>query len=317
MPQPMDDDRERSQFAELEAISRDHTRHRASKGWINEAFGLCLGAFAWNTFSVVSGFARTGRPGPPGLLGALLFGLAIAAVPVALGSLGRNSTLPPNRRRGYRLRLYAVAVLACVPVVVGTVGRIVYVVLSMEPPAVTLESAAQRLARIAGGPVREYSTYDFGRARDPDARSVIVADERSLDILSEIRGQIEGDLVAFIGTTSWLGDEPHQGVEIVVAKGGSQFDILRVARSDAINYGMETEALIEKLTEYDRQYGIDILHAETNTIEFALSRLPHDLTAFCQDLYEFCPDIVDQGTGTVEDLEAEIRDNEVVYLWWD
>ena len=80
---------------------------------------------------------------------------------------------------------------------------------------------------------------------------------------------------------------------------------------------METDDLVKKLRVYDDEFGIDIFHAETDTIEFAFQKMPEDLAAFCKDLYEFCPDIVDQGTGTVELLEKEIREREQVFLWWD
>jgi hypothetical protein len=80
---------------------------------------------------------------------------------------------------------------------------------------------------------------------------------------------------------------------------------------------METEDLIKKLREYDEQFGVDIFHAETDTVEFAFIHMPEDVAAFCTDLYEFCPDIVDQGTGTVERLRQEIKEREQVFLWWD
>ena len=80
---------------------------------------------------------------------------------------------------------------------------------------------------------------------------------------------------------------------------------------------METEDLVRKLQEYDAKYGIDIFHAETDTIEFRFRSLPEDLAAFCADLYEFCPDIVDQGVGTVEKLEEEVARTGTVFLWWD
>jgi len=175
----------------------------------------------------------------------------------------------------------------------------------------TLDEAATRLAEAAGTSHRDYSTYDFGRERDPQAKSVIAPSEHSSRLVHELRGQVGPNIIVFVGTTSWLGDE------IVVAQGRDQFDILRVARSDAVNYDMGTEDLIKKLRSYDQQFGIDIFHAETDTIELGLVEMPDDLTAFCQDLYEFCPDIVDQGTGTVERLEEEIREAEQVFLWWD
>jgi hypothetical protein len=48
-----------------------------------------------------------------------------------------------------------------------------------------------------------------------------------------------------------------------------------------------------------------------------LLKLPADTQAFARDVYEFCPDIVDQGVGSVEAQEESIRDSGQVYLWWD
>lgn len=184
--------------------------------------------------------------------------------------------------------------------------------------AMTLDAATKRLSEISGSPIRDFSTRDFGRDRNPDARSVVVPKAKTRQVLQQVRSDLGPGLTAFIGTTRWLGDEKHpDGEEIVVAKGDSQFDILRVAQSDAVNYGMVTEDLIKKLAVYDRNYGIDIFHAETDTIEFAFLKLPPDMPGFCKDLYIFCPDIVDQGAGTIEALENEIRRTHKVYLWWD
>lgn len=59
--------------------------------------------------------------------------------------------------------------------------------------------------------------------------------------------KLEPGLVTFIGTTHWLVVESYDGVEIVIDSGNSQFDILRLAQSDAMNYSKNTEELIEKL----------------------------------------------------------------------
>jgi hypothetical protein len=182
----------------------------------------------------------------------------------------------------------------------------------------TLDDAAHRLGQISGAPARDYSTFDFGRDRDSDAKSVIVRAEQAPQILTQFRQELSADLIAYIGTTRWLSDEAREGDnEIVVAHGTSQFDILRLARTNAVNHEMETEDLIKKLQEYDARHGIDIFHAEADTVEFTLTRMTEDLRAFCEDLYQFCPDIVDQGLGTVQSLEEEIRTCGQVYLWWD
>jgi hypothetical protein len=34
-------------------------------------------------------------------------------------------------------------------------------------------------------------------------------------------------------------------------------------------------------------------------------------------MYDFCPDIVDQGVGSVKALATELRRSRSLYFWWD
>ena len=60
-----------------------------------------------------------------------------------------------------------------------------------------------------------------------------------------------------------------------------------------------------------------VVHAETDTIDFDCLKLPANISEFSEDLYEFCPDIVDQGVETVEALADIVRRTKRVRLWWD
>lgn len=181
----------------------------------------------------------------------------------------------------------------------------------------SIDTAAQRLAEITQKPVNDFSTYDFGRERDFRTKSVIVEYSLARSILLEIRSEITPGIIAFIGTTRNYASNEQGKAEIVVAQAKSQFDILRLARCDAANYGLSTEDIIEKLQDYDRNYGIDIFQAETDVVNFTLKNIPQDLTAFCEDVYDFCPDIVDQGVGSIAELEETIETMGEVFLWWD
>ncbi|MGH7172102.1 MAG: DUF4253 domain-containing protein [Gemmataceae bacterium] len=180
-----------------------------------------------------------------------------------------------------------------------------------QDPAILLE-------RLSGQAPRRYSTFGFGRIRDNQCLSVVVPEDEAQALVSALRKQLPPEFVAFVGTTDWLGDERHDGkAEVVVGKGESQFDILRLARTDACNYDMDTEEVITKLQSWHRSCGIDIFHAETDTVEFTLDNLPADIRAFANEVYEFCPDIVEQGVGSVDELEQIIKGYQYVYLWWD
>lgn len=177
--------------------------------------------------------------------------------------------------------------------------------------------ARRLLTELAGVPARPYSNYDFGRGRDERCLSVVLPEERARALPGDLRGRLPGGAVAFIGTTRWLGDERPGGMEVVVGSGESQFDIPRLARTNGVNYGLDTEAIVAKLREYDALCGITITHAETDTIEFTIRRNPPDLAAFAADVYAFCPDTVDQGVGRVEELADSIDVAGEVFLWWD
>jgi hypothetical protein len=179
----------------------------------------------------------------------------------------------------------------------------------------TLDDAGSRLAQLSGQKLRPYATRDFGREQNPDGRSVVVSELRAPQLVQQLKGELGPGLVVYMGHTQLL--PPDQGSEVVVAPGESQFDILRMAESDAANYGLDTEGLVKKLQDYDGKYGIEIFHADTDTIEFTLKSMPADMPAFCRDLYKFCPDTVEQGVGSLLALQAEIAKTRQVYLWWD
>ncbi len=173
------------------------------------------------------------------------------------------------------------------------------------------------LERLSGQKARPYSTFDFGRAKDTSCLSVVLPEERAKPLLFDIRKQLPPRFLAFIGTSQWLGDERPSGVEVAIGRGDSQFDILRLARSDACNCNMGTDDIIKKLEAWHQSWGIDIFHAETDTIELSLLMLLEDVQGFATEVYEFCPDIVDQGVGSVDALAKAIQDYRQLYLWWD
>ena len=185
-----------------------------------------------------------------------------------------------------------------------------------EPGGIS-EQASALLHRISGAPVRPYATRDFGRDPDGGAISVLVDESKAVAMLSALRKELPDGLVAFIGTTHSLANPPARGAELVIGRGSGPIDILHIAQTDAVNYNMSNEDLKRRLAAWHKVYGIDIWQAETDTIQLRFIRMPRDLQSFAKEVYEFCPDIVDQGVGTRKALEADIQKRNGLYLWWD
>ena len=165
--------------------------------------------------------------------------------------------------------------------------------------------------------VRPYSTTDFGRDRNSNAISFITPEKGSKLALIVVRDSIPDDYLAFIGTTRNLSKDNINGVEIVIIKSKDKLDILRTSKSDGINYDITNELVVSKIREWDKLYGVDIWQAESDTIQMKFETLPKDLNAFSKEVYKFCPDIVDQGSGDINHISQYLKDTKQVYLWWD
>lgn len=104
---------------------------------------------------------------------------------------------------------------------------------------------------------------------------------------------------------------------ICFLRSNDKYDVLRALGTNGMNYDIDTDQLVKRLTSWDNDYGIDIEGADSDWVDIKLSKLPTDLKKFAEEIYEFCPDSVDQGVGSIEALEIYIKENNGVFLWWD
>ncbi len=85
----------------------------------------------------------------------------------------------------------------------------------------------------------------------------------------------------------------------------------------AYNYDLTLEACIEQLQAWDKAFGIQIREEEASRFVLTFERLPNDVSLLAQEIYRFCPDIVDQGFACMDELQdfpAEELDSRTLAL---
>lgn len=105
--------------------------------------------------------------------------------------------------------------------------------------------------------------------------------------------------------------------QVAIIKSNDQFDILRVKQTDAANYGLDNNAVISQLKKWHEMYPFEITGADLDWVEAEFIQQPKDMLQFAKEVYKFCPDVVEQGTETVERLAREMKRSNTLYLWWD
>lgn len=82
----------------------------------------------------------------------------------------------------------------------------------------------------------------------------------------------------------------------------SKFDTIKENGTGGPNYDVSTEDVIKKLKQWDSQYGIEISEVSHDQVLVKFSSLPENLESFAKEVYDFCPDVIDQHFGCMDEM---------------
>lgn len=77
---------------------------------------------------------------------------------------------------------------------------------------------------------------------------------------------------------------------------------------------------VAALKHWHARFGAELVGLNGDTLNLRAARLPatkEEALALAGEQYAFCPDIVDQGTGSLSALAATLMANRWWFLWWD
>jgi hypothetical protein len=181
---------------------------------------------------------------------------------------------------------------------------------------------ATAIAAQADGTVVDYSTIDFGRQRKPGASTLLLDrrgrpdGERGVAMVRHLRGMgLPPGVQVFANALRDLsGNADHAGRDqLVFVDSADPFDVIRVAEVDPVNHGLSAEDVVERLVEWHRNFGIEIVAADTETVVLRFLRLPDDTSALVAEICEFCPDL--EETFQLE--PQALVESPWLWLWWD
>ena len=104
---------------------------------------------------------------------------------------------------------------------------------------------------------------------------------------------------------------------IGIIKGTDQYEILRIMHTNGDDDDVSHEDVIAKLKQWEKRIRFEIVGAENDWVEIEFRTMPQDLKAFAEDVYEFSPETVDEGTGSLAELVKDISATKSLVLWWN
>lgn len=133
------------------------------------------------------------------------------------------------------------------------------------------------------------------------------------EVLRKVKRRLSGTDYA-----AYLLDETYgYGPDKIAVLKGDDHEFLALVRTDAANYDIEHEVVMKRYLEWEKKYDLKLTGAGQDWMEARIGNPPLDWLAFAKEVYEFCPDVVDQGVGDIPALAKEMERTNDLYLWWD
>lgn len=97
----------------------------------------------------------------------------------------------------------------------------------------------------------------------------------------------------------------------------TQFNLLYIMRIQGNDFQIGNDKIIEWFRRWANQLEYQIVGVGIDFIMADIIEPPNDYDALAEEIYSMCPDVVDQGTGTVKELAREMKESKLLYFWWD
>jgi hypothetical protein len=135
-------------------------------------------------------------------------------------------------------------------------------------------------------------------------------------IITELHGDFlkSGYTIFYLNRNFGIGNKSNN---IGILKTTDKYQILSQVQTDGINWGIDTDSLINLIKVFDQKYSLQLIGASGDWCEFIINKEPENWMTLANEAYKVCPDIVDQGSQTIEKLTAEMKQTKRLYFWWD
>lgn len=110
-------------------------------------------------------------------------------------------------------------------------------------------------------------------------------------------------------------DAEHTGLGVLPTN--SWVEAVAFLQTSAPNYSLTNSAIIRRLQEIELEFPFMVTGAGGDFIEGRFTEALRNSKKVAQQFYELCPDLVDQGAGTVANAAAQLKKTRQFFLWWD
>ena len=144
--------------------------------------------------------------------------------------------------------------------------------------------------------------------------SLTVSRDRANKVLNDHSDDVRKSGFCLFRATTSISEGNHR---IILLPTADPYVAVRAMRTNAANYDLSTADIIRWLRALEESQPFVLEGIGRDFIEGSFATTLSNLKELADQIYKFAPDVVDQGTETVQRLAAEIKKTKKFFLWWD
>ena len=118
----------------------------------------------------------------------------------------------------------------------------------------------------------------------------------------------------------WSNEKPFDEVVIALVPTSDWTEVPAYMRFGGYNDCPASEWHVAALRHWRDLCGVQLVGVSHETLDLRIARHPEtreEAAAQAIAIYDYCPDVVDQGSGSISELARDIMNHNWWYLWWD
>jgi ankyrin repeat protein len=134
------------------------------------------------------------------------------------------------------------------------------------------------------------------------------------ELLGRLQQEMRGRGALLTVDALWNIDEP---IKLRLYPTTNPYAVLAACGTNGANYGISTARVIAWLRQMHKTHPFVLTSCAHDSLAGDFLEPVFDARDLARKMYKFCPDIVDQGTETLQALARSLRRSQCFFFWWD
>ena len=100
-------------------------------------------------------------------------------------------------------------------------------------------------------------------------------------------------------------------------KGSDEIEIISWRKTSGVNYGHQSYEVVDRFKKWQTNNDLWVITVGRDLVYINFKEQIETPEKFAKEMYEFCPDAIEQGVGDMKTLIQATREMNGAYFWWD